>query len=1557
MEAAVREEILGKRPPLNLSCRAVMIVSWGFEKGIALDCPSPSCLDHKLRLQEEVLGKRPPLTLSRQAGMVVSWDFEKGITLDCPSSSCLDHKLGLREGVLKKGLPLTLSCRGAMISHVALPENGFCKSQEFNLATPCIQRSMIDALNLTFFLVFAIGFFISYLRRDYDHGRRTRSWDSIITAALCAVLGVADVGLSFLLHLNWVIYTVRGIIWISLALSLCIRPPKWLRAVILTWWISFSLLISAFNVEILVQGRGFSIFVLLSWPVNLLLLFCAFRELTGARVHESLSRPLLVIEAERIRRNLTQANWFSRLTFSWLNPLLRFGFSKPLALEDIPGLDSEDEAFVAHQTFCKAWEELDLRKNKERTRNLVLFALAKCYKKEMLLVGLYALLKSVSVATSPLILYAFISYSNQEEKDLSFGFCLVFLLVITKFIESFSQRHWFFDSRRVGMRMRSAVMAAIFQKQMKLSVQGRRRHSTGEIVNYIAVDAYRLGEFPWWFHMSWSLPLQLLLSIIVLFGIVGLGALPGLVPLVVFGFLNLPIAKALQYYQSQFMFAQDERLRATSEVLNNMKVIKLQSWEEKFRGVIKSLRDAEFKWLKDIQIIKSYGTALYWMSPTIVSAVIFAGTAVFNSAPLNAGTIFTVLATLRVMSEPVRVLPEALSVLIQVKVSLDRIDVFLLEEEIKEEDGQRSLLGGDEISVQVHEGFFSWNLNGAIPTLKNINLEVKRGKKIAVCGPVGAGKSSLLHAMLGEIPKISGSINVFGSAAYVSQTSWIQSGTIQENILYGKPMNKMRYKMSIECCALDKDIENFDQGDLTEIGQRGLNMSGGQKQRIQLARAVYNDADVYLLDDPFSAVDAHTAAILFNECVMNVLKNKTVILVTHQVEFLAEADEILVIENGEITQNGTYGELLQSGRAFEKLVNAHQSSMMILDSAAEEKRGQKGRRAENDPRQNSESEIFSKDIFEANKLTEDEAKEIGNVGWKPYKDYFNVSEGVLLCASVFSTQFLFVILQTLSTYWLAFAIQISGISSSLLVGVYAVISILSCLFAFIRTLLSAHMGLKASRSFFTALMESVFKAPMSFFDSTPVGRILTRVSSDLSILDFDIPYSLVFCLAGSVEVLSIIIIMATVTWQVLVVAIPVLIIIRYLQNYYLSSARELVRINGTTKAPIMNYAAESYLGVVTIRAFRSVDRFFSTNLKLIDTDAALFFHTIAAMEWVLIRVELLQNITIITSTLFLVLVPQGTISPGFSGLCLSYALTLSAAQVFLTRFYSYMENHIISVERIKQFMHIPPEPPAVINGSRPPPSWPHEGRIDLQNLKIRYRPAAPFVLKGITCSMAAGNRIGVVGRTGSGKTTLISALFRVIDPAEGRILIDNLDITSIGLKDLRMKLSIIPQEPTLFRGSIRSNMDPLGLYTDHEIWEALERCQLKATIRNLPSQLDSSVSDDGENWSAGQRQLFCLGRVLLRKNRILVLDEATASIDSATDAVLQRIIREEFCSCTVITIAHRVPTVTDSDVVMVLSYGKLVEYDEPSKLMESQSSAFAMLVAEYWANYTKDSLQ
>ncbi|KAJ0603422.1 putative ABC-type xenobiotic transporter [Helianthus annuus] len=1235
--------------------------------------------------------------------------------------------------------------------------------------------------------------------------------------------------------------------------------------------------------------------------------------------------------ASQISLHGREPSFFSKLAFYWVNTLLAKGYKKPLLLEDIPSLGCIDQAAVAHEKFTKAWDLANSLRNGQTlsNANMVLKTLTKVYFHEMVLSGFCVFLRTIAVVASPLLLYAFVSYTNHENKDLHQGFFLVGCLIVVKVTESLSHRQFYFIARRTGMRMRSALMVKVYEKQLKLSNLGKKRHSTGEVVNYIAVDAYRMVEYPMWFHVGWSSIIQLFLGIGVLFSIVGIGAFPGLVPLIICGLLNVPYAKVIKKCQLEFMMAQDKRLRSTSEILNSMKVIKLQSWEQKFKEIVESCRELEFRWLSEAQFKKVYGTILYWLSPTLVSSAILIGCVFLGSVPLDAATIFTVLATLRTMSDPVRFLPEAISALIQVKVSFDRINSFLVDDELIKNDLLKRDQEREKLddSVTIKHGNFAWDPESPIPTLRDINLEVKCGQKIAVCGSIGAGKSSVLYAILGEISKTSGTVDVFGSIAYVSQTSWIQSGTIQDNILYGKPMVRDKYEKAIKACALDKDIMAFEHGDLTEIGQRGINMSGGQKQRIQLARAVYNGADIYLLDDPFSAVDAHTATSLFN-----------------------------VMQDGQVTQTGNYEDLLMEGTAFEKLVNAHKDSITNLDTSSSESKSKS--KLHNRDNKNWQSEKNSKENILTKglgvQLTEEEEKETGNVGWKTFLDYVIISEGSWFLTLSVMSHVGFVALQAAASYWLAFGIQIPKITKVMLICVYTLVSTTSMLFVSLRSLFATLLGLKASKAFFHKFTDSVFSAPMVFFDSTPVGRILTRVSSDLSVIDFDIPFSFAFAFSAGIDLLATIGIMASVTWQVLIVAIFAIVASKYVQGYYQPTARELMRINGTTKAPLVNYASETSLGVATIRAFKMQDRFFEDFLKLVDSDASTLIFSNATLEWLILRTEAFSNLTLITAAFLLVYTRKG--SSGLVGLSLSYALALSSIQVFFTRWYCSLANYIISIERIKQFMHIPPEQPVTLENNRPPSSWPSKGKIHFEDLKLRYRPNAPLVLKGITCTFEEGTRVGVVGRTGSGKTTLITALFRLVEPDSGSILIDGLNISHIGLKDLRMKLSVIPQEPTLFRGSIRTNLDPLGLHSDDEIWKALEKCQLKNTITDLPNLLESSVSDDGENWSAGQRQLFCLGRVLLRRNKILVLDEATASIDSTTDAILQRIIREEFSSCTVITIAHRVPTVIDSDKVMVLSFGEMVEYGEPSKLME-MDSFFSKLVAEYWASCTKNSLE
>lgn len=643
---------------------------------------------------------------------------------------------------------------------------------KFDLGSYCIQRIIIDVINLLFLCVFCISLIVAFVRKHSISSSKRRDWIFIVVSICCGLTSLAYLvaGFGNLIakrdifgHSSRLVCLVRTLIWISLSVSLLLQRSKWIRVLNSVWWISSFSLISALNVEKLIRTQSIKVIDVVVWIANLLLLVCAFKNLrqmvSQHKEDDSLSEPLVAKGAEKSKTELDKVGFLRKLTFSWIGSLLSLGYTKPLSLEDIPSLGSDDGANIGYQKFKQAWDSLLREKGPDNTRNLVLWAIVKVYMKENIFIGICALLRTISVVVSPLILYAFVNYANSNEENLQEGLIILGCLVLSKVVECLSQRHYFFYSRRCGMRMRSALMVAVYEKQLKLSSLGRRRHSTGEIVNYVAVDAYRMGECAWWFHLGWNCGVQLFLAIAVLLKVAGYGALPGLLPLFICGLLNVPLAKILQKCQYEFMVAQDERLRSTSEILNSMKIIKLQSWEEKFKNLIQSRRDHELKWLGEAHFKKVYATIMYWMSPTMVSSVVFIGCILLHSAPLNASTIFTVLATLRGMGEPVRMIPEALSVMIQVKVSFERLNSFLLEDELKDEGQRRYPFPNSKKSIGIQEAIFSWDLESTIPTLQEVNLEIGLGQKIAVCGPVGAGKSSLLYAILGEIPKLSGTVS------------------------------------------------------------------------------------------------------------------------------------------------------------------------------------------------------------------------------------------------------------------------------------------------------------------------------------------------------------------------------------------------------------------------------------------------------------------------------------------------------------------------------------------------------------------------------------------------------------------------------------------------------------------------------------------------------------------------------------------------------------------------------------------------------------------------------
>uniref|UniRef100_A0A7N2M8J5 ABC-type xenobiotic transporter n=1 Tax=Quercus lobata TaxID=97700 RepID=A0A7N2M8J5_QUELO len=1014
--------------------------------------------------------------------------------------------------------------------------------------------------------------------------------------------------------------------------------------------------------------------------------------------------------------------------------------------------------------------------------------------------------------------------------------------------------------------------------------------------------------------------------------------------------------------QDKLMESKDKRMKATSEILRNMRILKLQGWEMKFLSKIMELRGTEAGWLKKFLYTSAFTSFVFWGAPTFVSVVTF-GSCVLMGIPLESGKILSALATFRILQEPIYSLPDTISMIAQTKVSLDRIVSFLCLDDLQSDVIERLPRGSSDTAIEIIDGNFCWNSSSSSATLKDINFKVQQGMRVAVCGTVGSGKSSLLSCILGEVPKISGTVKLCGTKAYVAQSPWIQSGKIEENILFGMEKEREKYEKVLEACSLKKDLQILPFGDQTVIGERGINLSGGQKQRIQIARALYQDADIYLCDDPFSAVDAHTGSHLFKECLLGLLDSKTIVYVTHQVEFLPAADLILVMKDGRITQSGKYNDILNSGTDFMELVGAHKEAFSGLDftmagsvSGSMSKEGGNldstnwvvEKQEDKDVQNCKEDDVVSS----KGQIIQEEEREKGGVGFSVYWKFITMAYGGSLVPIILLAQVLFQTLQIGSNYWMAWATSVSedvkpSVDSSTLMIVYVALAIGSSFCVLVRSMLLRTAGYTTANQLFSKMHFCIFRAPMSFFDATPSGRILSRASTDQSAVDLSILNQMGSVAFSIIQLLGIIAVMSQVAWQVFIIFIPVIATCIWYQQYYIPSARELSRLVGVCKAPVIQHFTETISGATTIRSFDEESRFRDTNMKLADANSRPRFNIAGAMEWLCFRLDMLSSITFAFSLVFLISIPEGVIDPGIAGLSVTYGLTLNMLQRRVIWFLCQMENKIISVERMFQYTCIPSEPALVIEETQPDHSWPLHGKVDFHDLQVRYAPHMPLVLRGLTCTFPGEMKTGIVGRTGSGKSTLIQTLFRIVKPAAGQIIIDGINISVLGLHDLRSRLSIIPQDPTMFEGTVRSNLDPLEEYTDEQIWEALEKCQLGDEVRKKEGKLDSTVSENGENWSVGQRQLVCLGRVLLKKSKVLVLDEATASVDTATDNLIQQTLRQHFSNCTVITIAHRITSVLDSDMVLLLNNGLIEEHDSPTRLLENKSSSFAQLVAEY----------
>ncbi|XP_017164453.1 canalicular multispecific organic anion transporter 1-like isoform X1 [Poecilia reticulata] len=1333
---------------------------------------------------------------------------------------------------------------------------------------------------------------------------------------------------------------------------------------------------------------------------------------------------------ELVKKNPgTGATFLSRVTFNWFNGMMVKGYKTPLVQEDMWELNEVDSASYISQRFNhhmqfelgKAWirfqkelkdkliknrgksleapshsnglgkgvsqdvlmmeekgkkeDENKKKKKKEDTNypnSWLITTIYKSFKWLLIESAFFKLLQDLLAFVSPQLLKLMISFTQDKSSYAWKGYFYAVLLLVAALLQSLVLQQYVRRCFVLGTKVRAALMAAVYKKALVMSNDNRKESTVGETVNLMSADAQRFNDVTNFIHLLWSCPLQIIVSIVFLWLELGPSTLAGLAVMVLMVPVNGLLANQAKKIQRENMKSKDKRLKIMNEILNGIKTLKLFAWEPSFQTQVEDIRGEELKVMRKFAYLTSFSTFISNCAPTLVSLATFAVfVGVSSDNILTAEKAFTSISLFNILRQPLSMLPTLIASIVQTAVSKKRLEKFLggddLESDIVRHDSSF------DSAVSICDGSFAWEKDSE-PLLKSVSLGIKPGGLVAVVGAVGSGKSSLLSALLGEMHRTKGFINIQGSLAFVPQQAWIQNATLRDNILFGSPYEEQRFEDILEACALGPDLKLLSAGDLTEIGEKGINLSGGQKQRVSLARAAYSQADIFLLDDPLSAVDSHVGKHLFDKVIgpNGLLKDKTRILVTHGVSFLPCVDEVVVLVNGRVSEVGSYQSLRDSKGAFSEFLDTygseqsnqtssedgcHDKEDFISDSEDDQtdvsladdvfRRSQRGSRSRSRLRKNSNLKSLE-NTKKGQRLIEKETMETGQVKFSVWLQYVQaMGWGYAFWALfIYVMQNVAFIGQNLwLSDWTNDAVEYYNQTYSpkkrdTRVGVFGALGMAQGLFVFLGTLLLTNAAVNASRVLHSRLLNNVLRVPMVFFDTTPLGRILNRFAKDIFTIDETIPHLFSSWIIHLLGILGTIVFLCLSTPLFIIVIIPLAVIYFFVQRFYIPTSRQLRRLESVARSPIYSHFGETMSGLSVIRAYNHQERFMKHNEVTIDENLKTIYSRIMSNRWLAVRLQFLGNLVVFFAAIFAV-ISRNSIDSGLVGLSISYALNVTLTLSFVVNITSQLETNIVAVERVSEYAELENEAPWVTQ-DRPSEMWPEAGNLQFVDYKVRYRPELDLVLKGISCDISGTEKIGIVGRTGAGKSSLANCLFRIIEAADGRILIDNVDISKIGLHDLRNRLTIIPQDPVLFSGTLRMNLDPFDKFSDEELWRVLELSHLKNYVAGLKEELQHEVAEGGENLSVGQRQLLCLARALLRKSRILILDEATAAVDLETDDLIQTTIRKEFSHCTVLTIAHRLHSIMDSSRVMVLDAGKIVEFDSPSNLMEKRGHFYSM---------------
>ncbi|KAF8507555.1 multidrug resistance-associated ABC transporter [Gautieria morchelliformis] len=1213
-----------------------------------------------------------------------------------------------------------------------------------------------------------------------------------------------------------------------------------------------------------------------------------------------------------------------------------------------------------------------------------------------------------------------------EAKDIRWGWVYCAGLFLTNALSHLINGHlWSISTTTLQVRMRVQLNSILFAKtlvrkdvasssaQSEITSQPEMAKdreedefsSKAQIMTLMTTDVDRVSEFAWHIFSLIDSPIEIVIGSYFLYKLLGVSCFIGLAVTCLFLPMNHWAGKVVVVAQDSLMKARDERVSLMNEILGAIRMLKFMAWERSFEKKVLKVREKELHFQRRNYIIETLFNTIWNASPVVVTLVSFWHFAVVRRQTLTPSIAFTSIAVFTEMKFALNALPETFINMLQSLVSVRRIEKYLGSAEV----AAAPPLETQDLTIALNNATITWpqdrgsgsSASSAASTprhrfvLIDLTLKFPVGEMSLICGRLGSGKTLLLYSLLGEADLLSGQVRcprsppdaiasftghipppedwvIPGLCAYVPQASWLRNASIRDNILFNLPFVEERYRKTLEVCALVSDLRILEDGDEAEIGERGVNLSGGQKARVSLARAVYSRASVLLLDDVLSAVDAHTAHHLYENCLQGeLLQGRTVVLVSHHVQLCAPgASYVVALDNGRVTfagnsenfrTSGVMDGLLQSDnpdmkRPNEVLPRGRDSQMLKTLAQDVEPSSEASSTVAPAPEEEAKA-LEKKKKLGPKRLVEEETRAVGRISRDIWRTYILACGGRVYWSLFVVAMVLAAASPVLENGWLKIwsgAVETGEMTRSTVfyISVYAGVAAIGLVFSTLRWFVLYFGAIEASTVLYKRLLEAVLFAEIRFHDTISRGRLLNRFGKDFEGIDSSLSDNFGRSVINGLSVCTTVVAVTVVGGLPFFIAVMVLGYVYYsAAKVYGQTSRDMRRLDSVTRSPLYSIYGETISGVAILRAFGAGSKFLRDMLRNVDTNINPYFWMWGVNRWLSVRFNLTSSAAVGVTGVVVLLTPS--IDASLAGFALAFISMMMNDLLFMVRRFVGLEQSLVAVERVKEFSELRREPPEFIE-PRPPTSWPSQGECVVEDLCIRYAHDLPDVLHNLTFTLHPGERVGILGRTGCGKSTLALSFFRFVEASRGRVIIDGLDISKLGLTDLRSRLTIIPQDPTILSGTLRSTLDVFEEYEDAEIFEALQRVhlippsdapeeELGAVNANVFRNLDSPVSEEGDNFSTGEKQLICMARAILKRAKVLVMDEATASVDYATDELIGRTIRHEFAGSTIMTIAHRLRTVVDYNRVMLLDEGRIVEFDSPAMLLSDPNSQFYSL--------------